>query len=395
MALAPSVLLLDDGELDRVQRHLERLHADFVRLKGGEIGPTAEMPRDLLITSGKRALDMPRMDCGGDEPRTPVWVCLHNQDFLPLRQRMRGLGVHYLVHSALSQESLRLFLLQLLYSGAERRSGLRLPLGTDVSYQLGTDHRKARLAELSVEMCRIVTAKEVPLGTWVEVLLPANLCGGEALSIGGRAIRGAACEPRPGQRSYSAVLKLEALDSAAEQQIAALVRGEQIGTRLTPLAAVPTREPEASEPDDEHGTTEAEPSEAIEDRDTERRRRPRHEYRRRVDAFAAIGHEAPGLFFGYDLSVTGVRIEGESGIAADSEVTLALYGGRREEPVVVDAVVVRDDGASGTALRFDSVSPEQHRQLEKLAVGLPALQSLCNDDRDDRCVIVSRVLPQD
>jgi hypothetical protein len=114
-----------------------------------------------------------------------------------------------------------------------------------------------------------------------------------------------------------------------------------------------------------------------------------------VDAFAALGHEAPDLFFGFDLSVEGVRIEGDSGVSAGSRVKLALYGGRREEPVVVDAVVVREDGACGTALRFESVTPEQRRQLEKLAVGLPALQSLCNEDRDDPRVIVSRVLHPD
>ena len=395
MALAPSVLLLDDGELDRVQRLLERLHADFVRLKGGEIGPTAETPRDLLITSGKRALAMPRMDNSAEEPRTPVWVVLHNQDFLPLRQRLRDGGVHFLVHSALSQESLRLFLLQLLYCGAERRRGLRLALGTDVSYRTGADYRKAKLAELSVDMCRIVTAQEVALGTRVEVVLPANLCGGDALAIDGCAIRGVACEPRPGQRSYSTVLRLEPLEDAAAEQIAALVRGEQIGTRLTPLAVMPERKPEAPEPVAARSAAEPASPEAAEDGDADRRRVPRHEYRRRVDAFAALGHEAPDLFFGFDLSVEGVRIEGDSGVSAGSRVKLALYGGRREEPVVVDAVVVREDGACGTALRFESVTPEQRRQLEKLAVGLPALQSLCNEDRDDPRVIVSRVLRPD
>ncbi len=63
-----------------------------------------------------------------------------------------------------------------------------------------------------------------------------------------------------------------------------------------------------------------------------------------------------------------------------SEVTLALYGGRREEPVVVEATVVRDDGENGMALIFKSVSDSQKRALEKLCAGLSPLESLRDGD---------------
>ena len=68
---------------------------------------------------------------------------------MPLRKRMRAMGIHYLVHSALDRESLRLLVGQLLYRGAERRGARRLPVGCEVSYRSSNGRRKALLAELS------------------------------------------------------------------------------------------------------------------------------------------------------------------------------------------------------------------------------------------------------
>ena len=132
MSTLPSVLLLDDGELEQVHQILRRLGADYVRLQGEEVGSAVPKPRDLLISSCRWALEMPQLESSEDEPHDPVWVCVHGQDFLPLRQRLRELGVHYLVHAALDQESLRLFLLQLVNRDLQRRKQLRIPLGDSI-----------------------------------------------------------------------------------------------------------------------------------------------------------------------------------------------------------------------------------------------------------------------
>ena len=76
-----------------------------------------------------------------------------------------------------------------------------------------------------------------------------------------------------------------------------------------------------------------------------------------------------------------------------SVVTLALYGGRREEPVVVEATVLRDDGEKGLALVFNSVSDSQRRALEKLSTGLPPLESLRDGARERDSVVVAQVTP--
>ena len=80
MAKTPSILMLDDGELGRVQWLLQRLNADFVRHQG-DPDATIEWPRDLLITSGPRAMTMRHL--AGDAEC--LWICIYDQDFLPLR----------------------------------------------------------------------------------------------------------------------------------------------------------------------------------------------------------------------------------------------------------------------------------------------------------------------
>ena len=103
--------------------------------------------------------------------------------------------------------------------------------------------------------------------------------------------------------------------------------------------------------------------------------------------------EATQTALGRDLSIGGVRIVEHAGLEVGAEVTLALYAGQREEPVVVEATVARDDGENGVALIFNSVSESQERALEKLCSGLSPLESLQGSDGEPDPVVVARVTP--
>ena len=105
MSLPPSILLLDDGELGQVRAELSRLGMDVLQRSGDQIPGSVEKPRDLLITSGRRALLLPELEEPQDEPAEPVWICIHDGDFPRLRSRLRDLGVHYLVHSDTEPET--------------------------------------------------------------------------------------------------------------------------------------------------------------------------------------------------------------------------------------------------------------------------------------------------
>jgi hypothetical protein len=467
MSSAPSVLVLDDGELDHVHRMLKRIGADYVRLQKGEIRGTLEKPRDLLVSSRNRTLDMPRLESPEEAPADPVWVCVHNQDFLPLRQRLRELGVHFLVHTALDQESLRLFLLQILRRDIDRRGQVRLPLSESVQWrspEFGLE--PAKLTELSSDVCRIVSARPAEPGAETSILLPAALGGVERLELQGRVVRCSECEPLSGGRAFSIVVQLDELEPEARAQVGRLVSGRQIGTRVTPLAErlpedpeaqtseeqvvdSPVSEPQAAEPPAPEppapqasqpappqvaeppvrraprpkgslppvrraprpqgslppvrrapkpqapGLSEdaQEPLALTEDAEVERRRSPRWDYAGQVDIVDFDDSGASQTALGRDLSFRGVRIVGHAGLEVGSDVTIALYGGRREEPVVIEATVVRDDGEDGMALAFKPVSTSQGRAIEKLIAGLPPVEFLCDGDKEQDGVVIAKVTP--
>ncbi|HSJ96845.1 MAG TPA: PilZ domain-containing protein, partial [Myxococcota bacterium] len=59
-----------------------------------------------------------------------------------------------------------------------------------------------------------------------------------------------------------------------------------------------------------------------------------------------------------------------------SRMRLALYDPTREAPLVVDAVVSRDDGARGFGLEFLAMTPELAARLEQLVATLPPVEQL-------------------
>ncbi len=381
MRSAPSVLLLDDGELGRVRSALVRLGADFVHLHDRKIGPRAVKPRDLLVTNLRHALDLPSFESAEGGAADPTWVCMHDRDFHPLRKRMRDLGAHFLVHSGVDAESLRLLFGQLLHRGAERRGTLRLPLACEVTYRAGGESRKAVLADLSIDSCRIVSAQYVPPETSVTLELPPELFGGSRVELPGRSVRCTPYEPRSRAPGFSVVVAFERLEPEASAHLEDLVDGHRLGTPVAPLE-LPLEFVDESEREI-----------LLEDEAEDRRRHPRREYQRRVVALAHNDEQPENVVLGHDLSLEGVRIERRPGHEVGSRTTLALYGRSREEPVVVEAKIVCDHGEGGLGLEFVSLTPEQKQQLEKLIAHLPPLESLQDDRPEGEGLVVSRLMP--
>ena len=60
--MVPSVLLLDDGELEDIQNLLEQLKVAFARIRGGAIVSGTPPPRDVLIATPRRIDAVARPD---------------------------------------------------------------------------------------------------------------------------------------------------------------------------------------------------------------------------------------------------------------------------------------------------------------------------------------------
>ena len=104
-------------------------------------------------------------------------MCIYDQDFLPLRERLRDLGVHYLVSGDLAPHAFELFLRQLLNRGQERRSVRRIPLQCDVQLAVGRERGGARLLELSRESCVISARRALAPGQPVSLRAPRRAHG--------------------------------------------------------------------------------------------------------------------------------------------------------------------------------------------------------------------------
>ena len=63
-------------------------------------------------------------------------------------------------------------------------------------------------------------------------------------------------------------------------------------------------------------------------------------------------------------------MEREATFTLGDELKLALYGGVGSNPVMLKAVVERDDGEQGWYLSFEALTPAVEKDLEKLLESL-------------------------
>ena len=400
MTRAPSILLIDDGELIRVRYVLERLRVSFEYRTGPAAEEGVPRPSHLLVTSARRAQQMPQLDAAGEEAGQPIWVCAHTQDFLPMRRRLKELGFHYLIHSQLDREVMRLFFLQLLHRGGERRLNVRLPIDCELNCTLAENRAKGRLEELSRGGCRLVTAEEANVGASALVYLPPELARGEERALSGYV---AHCSPEPersGGEGFSVIVVFRDLEPDAEAQIESILGGGDLGTRITPLEPVPERpaevpspipngetEPQLPGPEGRRTRPYADPT----GNPLQRRTHDRRQFARRLVALHA---DAADVLIGRDLSMTGIRVERDPALAVGARISIALYRSQREEPLIFDAEVLRED-LEGVALRFVGLSPEQTLWLEQMLERLPPLESLTDDAPEGEQLVVSKLVRAD
>lgn len=125
-------------------------------------------------------------------------------------------------------------------------------------------------------------------------------------------------------------------------------------------------------------------------RPPERRRQDRRAYDRRVlvEAAAAVHR----MLFGRDLSAGGMRVDRHPDLRIGSRLRIALYDPAREAPLVVDAVVARDDGARGFGLQFLAVGPDVATRLEQLVATLPPVEQLSDGENGALGSVVGEIV---
>ena len=363
----PSVLIVDDGELGDVREILEELGADFVHLRGGQIPDSLVPPRDMVVTSPRRAAEVAaRGGTAAELLGGPLGIVVVEEDSPSLRQMLRGGGYDYLVRRPVRRDVLRLLLLRALYRGPERRGALRVPQRGEVTVEIGIKRVPARLADLSRSGCRLVLDRHLEIGTAVVLELPVG-GSGDPLRLPARVARS---EPaRDGDASHVAGLHFGRPDPETSARLEALL-AEAGAARVEPVAG--------------GRTARARPVHR------EQRAEPRRRFEGPVTELAG---EAGRVLLGRDLGTRGMRVEPRSDLRVGDRLRLALHAEPGADPVVVEAVVSRDDGPEGLALRFEALAEEDARRLEAVVADLPAVETLADGEAASLGAVLSEVLP--
>jgi hypothetical protein len=387
--------VIDDGELSRILGFLDGFGIELHHLRGNVIREDLEGSFDLVIANVKQTLAFEDSVDLATLPGKPIWIAVHAQDFLPLRVRLKRMGVQYLVQSSVGSEALHLLLEYSLYQGPEQRDGMRLPVGMPVACRSEAGEGfGAELLDLNRDGCRLLADAELELTSGVSLDLPAKLAGGEKLGLSGRVSR---VEPHPGTPRMRVTIEFCELGAEPIALLDAILQGKIIGTVVTRLGeelseetastTIPAGNQEGSirEPEPESASeSEPEPAPAAQPEFPHPRTNPRAPYAREVTALLAGGQL---VILGRDLSIEGMRAEPIPEFSVGTELELAIYGRAGAEPVLVKAVVARDDGELGTVFHFTEMPEWERPRLEAIVNAGSEIQSLSGDAAGDQIVV--------
>lgn len=378
------VLVVDDGELEDVRDLLNGERIDFAHLRGSAVPNPLDPPADLFITNARHANLASRWPNAGRPERRPLRVAIVDEDSKPLRRQLRELGFAYLVRRPIHPHALRLMLLRLLYRGEERRTEPRVPIGYEVQVRSRLRRRDAWLADLSRGGCSILADRPMNAGVSLSVVLPGNLDeSAENLVLPGKVLRSTRLTRKTGS-TYQVAVRFSALGIVERDRLEAT------------LSAATLQEKDEDEIFREEIVAEDQPFVSEEDLPTlipeplERRGERRGQYSKRV--IASVRDAMHRILIGRDLSASGMRIEPHEDLAIGDRLRVAVYDASRATPLVVEAIVERDDGPGGLALEFDGIDAMMAQQLEGLVATLPPVECLADGETGAMGTVVSEIL---
>jgi hypothetical protein len=411
-----SVLLIDDGELDDVRSLLREIGAETSELRGGAIPERVPPPRDLLVTTSRRARVAEGWPAPMGDPPHPVKIAVVTEDSITARRMLRLMGFDFLVRRPVHPEALRLLLMRCVFRGQERRRHPRSPVGCTVAYRYGLRRGTAILSELSLQGLRLLSTRPLPIGQAMTVRVPGELLGGRSFSLRASVLRSDVRRSRRERRELDIALCIDPRDREGQRHVEELLWTIAAGP---PSLAEPVEEPGAAEsasPNPEVlaplerttakadaspiSASEPEPASERARRSQRRKTRPPKRWRERrrsrrtsfEQKVVADSEAATRILVGRDLSSGGMRVDPDPSLEQGQRLQLAIYGWADEAPLMVGASVTRNEGAHGVGLEFDLSEPGLSDRLERLISTLPAVESLSDDEVGSMGTVVSQVI---
>jgi len=378
MSAGTPVLLIDNGELEPVRDLLEQLGADFERLGGATARAPVPHPARLLITTGPlvHSLRIQRPLTGSTSRAT--WIAFVSSESKTQKALLQKAGFDFLIREPVHPAALRVLVQRALFRGEDARRAPRVACGHPATYKTGFWRQKATLIDLSPRGCRLLTQKPVKEKSEITIQIPKELAGGRALEIVGHAVRVTPAEQECGHSGETIVgVRFAPLEGEARARLRGVLEERVLGPAVLPAAlasakAVPRPAPVPASP------TPARPQRVL----------PRARYDRKITAME--GDDAYMLLC-RDLSTGGMRVEPSEGLTVGSRLDLAIQVSAREEPFLVEARIVRDDGEHGLALHFEWLAPESRQRLAELVARLPPIEGLQADTRLQGTILAQRL----
>jgi hypothetical protein len=328
-----------------------------------------------------------------------------------MRSNIRQQGFRYLLRPHVHPEALRMLLRYAIYAERDRRGRVRHPVGCKVGWRVGLKRSSGRLLDISRGGCCLLVENPPRVGARIAIKIPADTVGGQALKLRGKVLRSTPNAANSGKERTALGVILNDIAPAARKLLADLCERWSESPPMLPREERSRSEiPEVEEPSEESlgsrpqtetskqseenlSQSEAEnssasakqpPSSNSADRLT--RRGVFEQEIVQVDEEARVVQ----ALLGRDLSVNGIRVARQLGLAPGNKLRIALFDTSQQEPLILDAEVFRDDGGSGLYLRFVDPSPETTARIENILSRLPAVESI--DPHGDAGVVPAEVV---
>jgi hypothetical protein len=382
------VILVDDGELVDVRQLLAQQGVEY-REETSLGSVTEDASCGLLITSARRAMASGGGEAEGAHPSRKLHVVVYDTMSRTLRRLLTQSGCDVVIGRPIHPAVLHLLVAHALYSGPERRNRSRVAMAAPVKLRIDRRLGEATLVQLSLRGCGLVSSEKAETGQDVEVILPTELTGGEALTLAGRVLASGSFSA-DGGRSRDIAVGFRSPHAVVRKILQDVMDRHSLGTTTAPPrpgASRPSRAP-AEAPEAKTAVLPDEEGERAAS-GADERSGPRKLFARRVLAAAAGGTQ---VLIGRDLSAGGMRVRPVPGLRLGDEFKLALYGSGEQSALVLKAVVIRDDGWDGLVLHFRDVGASVAAELERLVKSLPATLKTKGVDGRAPGVVVSEII---
>jgi len=373
-----SAVLVGGTVLDEIAEMLRDLGVETIRCGPYDPQLTALDDACLLVVSGEIAMSDP---IPVDTDRL-VGIAVCGDSSETVRSQIRQQGYRYLLRSHLHPEALRLLLRYAVYAERDRRGRVRHPVGCEVSWRSGWKRNRGWLLDISREGCCLLVENSPQAGAPIAIKIPAETVGGKALKLTGQVLRSTPNAAHSGRERTALGVLLDDIGPAARKTLADLCeRWSEGPPELPRTEPAHVAKPEANS----HGEVAQTPKPPTEDSPTCAAQRPasavtRSSTRRGVfeREIVEIDDEARVVqaLLGRDLSVEGIRVVRQLGLAPGNRLRIALFDTPQQEPLILSAEVASDDRGSGLFLHFVDLTAETTARIEGILARLPAVESI-------------------